>query len=107
MAAADFRAALRRKQQRDSTARDEADRDRALQAAREEAEGSGVIRFGLYVTVTAPDDRALQEAVAMTTSAADAARVQLRPLYGAQQLGFQTTLPTGVYPPALAGKWRR
>jgi hypothetical protein len=42
---------------RDETPRDRDDRDRAVQSAREEAEGAGVGRFTLYVTttVTEPD----------------------------------------------------
>ena len=80
-----------------------------MQAAREEAAGAGMVRCDLYTTVTvAHDDTAsLHEAVATIASAAEAARVQLRPLVGAQQAGFQTTLGVGVDPTSLARKATR
>lgn len=104
--AATFRDALRRKQGRDPTARDQADYDRAVQAAREEAAGAGIVRCDLYATVTVPqsDTSSLDEAVATIASAAEASRVRLRPLDGAQQCGFQTTLGIGVDPATLAHK---
>ncbi|MBY5163296.1 SCO6880 family protein [Salsipaludibacter albus] len=107
--AATFRDALRRRQGRDQTARDQADHDRAVQAAREEAAGAGMVRCDLYVTVTIDDhdDHALAEAVATVRSAAEASKIRLRPLNGSQQLGFQTTLPAGLDPAALAGRSRR
>ena len=107
--AATFRDALRAKQGRDQTARDQADYERAVQAAREEASGAGMVRCDLYATVTvAHDDHdRLAEAVATITSAADASKVQLRMLDGAQQAGFQTTLGVGVNPAQLAGKAHR
>ncbi len=107
--AATFRDALRAKQGRDQTARDQADHDRAVQAAREEAQGAGMVRCDLYVTVTVPHGNTdeLDEAIATIDAAAGISRIELRPLDGAQQAGFQSTLGVGVVPSALARKARR
>lgn len=105
--AAQFREHYRRSQGRDETARDRADREQAVQAAREEASGAGVVLLSLYATVTVEDDADLAAAAANVEAAADAAKVRLRRLYGAQAAGFACTLPVGLYPPALTGKQLR
>lgn len=96
--AAAFRDAYRRAQKRDETARDAADRDRARQAAQEEAEGAGVVLVSLYVTATVTGDAELAEAVSDVEARADQSKIQLRRLYGSQSAGFATTLPIGFSP---------
>lgn len=102
--AAAFRDAYRRAQKRDETARDAADRDRARQAAQEEAEGAGVVLISLYVTATVTDDQQLAEAVADVEARADQSKIQLRRLYGSQSAGFATTLPVGFSPAHAVGR---
>jgi hypothetical protein len=100
--AASFRDAYRRKQGRDQTARDEADRIRAQQAAAEEAMGAGVCLVSMFVTVTVTDETHLPRAVADVEARADTAKIRLRRMYASQAAGFATTRPCGIAPPFLA-----
>ena len=86
---------------RDETQRDRDDRDRALQAAREEAAGAGVGRFTLYATTTVTDDTDLGAAVADVEQRAGQARLRLRRLRGAHAAGFAAALGVGVDPDDL------
>jgi hypothetical protein len=104
--AAQFREAYRRVRKLDPKARDVADHERALQAAREEALGAGLGMVSLFVTVTVLDDADLGKAVADVESRAESAKIRLRRVWGAQAAGFAATLPgTGVCPPVLARQW--
>ncbi|MFF0097690.1 SCO6880 family protein [Micromonospora sp. NPDC005257] len=103
--AAAFRAAYHRAQKRDESARDHADRERALQTAREEATGSGVGLMSLFVTTTVVGAEDLGRAVADVESRADVTKIRLRRLRASQAVGFATTLPCGVCPPQLARHW--
>ena len=105
--AAAFRDTLRAAQKRDENARDRADRERALTAAREEAAGAGVGLMSLFVTATVTDDAAIGRAVADVESRAEVAKIRLRRLWAGQAAGFATTLPCGVCPPQLATQWPR
>ncbi|GIJ12215.1 SCO6880 family protein [Micromonospora andamanensis] len=105
--AAQFRQAYHRSQRRDESARDLADRERALRAAREEATGSGVGFFSLFTTVTVLDNEQLGRAVADIESRADTAKIRLRRLRASQSAGFAATLPCGICPPQLARHWPR
>lgn len=105
--AAAFREAYRRTQGRDATARDQADREQAISAAREEALGAGVVLMSLYVTVTVTDSAELPAAVADVEARADQSKVRLRRMYGSQAAGFAVTLPAGVYPPHLSKRGLR
>src|SRR6266511_29156 len=105
--AAAFRAAYHRAQKRDESARDHADRERALHAAREEATGAGVGLMSLFVTVTVADPDDLGRAVADIESRADVAKIRLRRLRASQGAGFAATLPCGICPPQLARHWPR
>jgi hypothetical protein len=105
--AASFRDALRAAQKRDENARDRADKDRALRAAREEAAGSGVGLMSMFVTVTVLDEDELGRAVADVESRAEVAKIRLRRLWASQAAGFTTTLPCGLCPPQLATQWPR
>jgi hypothetical protein len=104
VSAAAFRYAYRRAQKRDETARDAADRQRAQQAAQEEAEGAGVVLMSLYVTATVTDDSQLEDAVADVEARADQSKIQLRRLWGSQSAGFAATLPAGFCPIQLAAR---
>lgn len=103
--AASFRQAYNRAQRRDESARDLADRERAMQTAREEATGAGVGLMSLFVTVTALDADDLGKAVADVESRADVAKIRIRRLRASQAAGFAATLPCGVCPPYLARHW--
>jgi hypothetical protein len=106
--AAAFRSAYNRAKKRDESARDHADRERALQTAREEATGAGVGQMSLFVTVTVLDEpEELGRAVADVESRADTAKIRLRRLRASQAAGFAVTLPCGVFPPQLAHHWPR
>jgi hypothetical protein len=105
--AAAFRSAYSRAQRRDESARDAADRERAMQAAREEAQGAGVALLSLFVTVTVTDPDELSKAIADVESRADTAKIRLRRLWSSQAAGFAATLPAGVCPPTLARQWPR
>jgi hypothetical protein len=102
-----FRRQLRRRRGVDDTARDRADEARAVQAAEEEAQGAGVGLWGMYVTTTVTDPRALPDAVADVESRARAAKLRLRRCYGWQHAGFAASLGAGIYPPELAKRGRR
>ena len=105
--AAAFRASFNRVQKRDESARDATDRDRAQRAAWEEATGAGIGFISLFTTVTVTDPDHLPRAVADIESRADTAKIRLRKLLASQAAGFATTLPCGVFPPALARTWPR
>jgi hypothetical protein len=105
--AVEFRSALNRAKKRDESARDLADRERALRNAREEAVGAGVGRLSLFVTVTVFDEADLGQAVADVESRADTGKIRLRRMWASQAAGFATTLPCGVCPPTLATQWPR
>ena len=97
-----FRQAYNRSQKRDESARDIADRERAVQNAREEATGAGVGLMSLFVTTTVVDADDLGRAVADVESRADVAKIRIRRLRASQAAGFATTLPCGVCPPQLS-----
>ena len=105
--AAAFRDALRAAQKRDENARDRADKERALRAAREEAAGAGIGLMSMFVTVTVLDEDELGRAVADIESRAEVAKIRLRRLWASQAAGFATTLPCGLCPPQLATQWPR
>jgi hypothetical protein len=86
---------------RDETQRERDDRSRALQSAREEAQGAGVGRFTLYVTTTVTHDDDLPAAVADVEQRAGQSKLRLRRLRGAQAAGFATALGVGIDPADL------
>jgi hypothetical protein len=95
--AAAFRAALRERQQRAETATDIADRQRAEQAAMEEAQGAGLGLYSMVITttVTAPDT--LPRAVADVEQRAGTSKIRLRPAYWSQAAAHAATLPLGIH----------
>ncbi|QXJ25896.1 hypothetical protein AGRA3207_007464 [Actinomadura graeca] len=89
----------RRKSQRDPTARENADRDRALRAAQQEARGAGLVQFALYVTTTTARQRDLDEARQEVQRAAGDCRLKLRLARGGQAACFAAGLPIPFFPP--------
>ncbi len=59
------------------------------------ADGRGAFEFAGYVTVSATDKPALEEAAAELERAAGAAKLYLRPLYGQQKEALTWSLPLG------------
>ena len=92
---------------RDETQRERDDRARAVQSAREEAEGAGVGRLTLYVTTTVTTDAHLPAAVADVEQRAGQAKLRLRRLRGAQAAGFAAGLGLGIDPAELVSRSRR
>ncbi len=103
--AAHYRAAVKERSGRDATARDSADAVAAARAAAEEAAGAGVVLMSMYATVTVTDEEELPSAIADLEARADTAKIRLRRAYGSQAAGFAATLPCGICPPLLAGRW--
>ena len=105
------RSAFARRTRRDETQRERDDQARALQAAREEAEGAGVGRFTFYVTTTiaadTADDALLGAAAADVEQRAGQSKLRLRRLRGAQAAGFAAALGFGINPVELARRGRR
>ena len=83
---------------RDETQRERDDRERAVQSAREEAEGAGVGRFTAYLTTTVTDPADLPAAVADLEQRAGQAKLRLRRLRGSQAAGFAAALGIGINP---------
>ena len=59
------------------------------------ADGHAQYRFSGYVTVTADDRDELRQACSAVEQAAGQARMELRLLYGEQDVAFACTLPLG------------
>ncbi len=87
---------------RDETQRDRDDQVRAMQAAREEAQGAGVCRFSMYVTTTVTEEAELPGATADVEQRAGQCKIHLRRLRGAQAAGFAAGLGLGINPVELA-----
>ncbi len=68
----------------------------ARQAAAEEADGAGVVSFGMYVTVTAEDPDVLVRAGTAVERAARGSRWRLSPVYGSQAAAFAGGLGVGL-----------
>ncbi|WP_028709598.1 SCO6880 family protein [Propionicicella superfundia] len=70
----------------------------ATRTAEEEAAGAGLVDFGVVVTATVLAGDDLDELHATMDTLSAAARLTLRPAYGAQDVAFVTTLPLGILP---------
>lgn len=73
-----------------------AEEAQALATAREEARGAGLVNFGMLVTATVLDEDRMPDAAAAIENLAASARLFLRPMYGAQDVGFVASLPVGL-----------
>lgn len=72
----------------------------AAQTAHEEAQGAGLVNFGMVVTATVTDHERLTDAVAAVEQTSGSARVLLRRAYGTQDTAFAASLPLGLVLPA-------
>jgi len=77
------------------TARHSREKESVEERDVELADGHAQYRFTGYVTVTADTDTALVDACAAVEQAAGHARVELRRLYGEQDVAFTCSLPLG------------
>jgi hypothetical protein len=77
-------------------ARDAISKTSADKTAEEEAEGAGLVRFGLVATATVIAGEDLGLAGAAMENMAAASRIALRPAYGCQASAFAATLPLGL-----------
>jgi hypothetical protein len=73
----------------------EREADGAIRRERELADGHSEFRFSGYVTVTASDLSELEAACAEAEHSAQAARLDLRRMYGRQAEAFCWTMPIG------------
>jgi hypothetical protein len=69
---------------------------RAAAQDREHAAGHGLARFTGYLTITVTDESELPEACAHAEADAALAGIELRRMYGAQDVGFALSLPVGL-----------
>lgn len=76
-----------------TTARKRQQQDATMRREDELADGHAEFRFAAYVTVSAPDEEALERSCAEVEHAAQQARLELTRLYGQQAEGFTFTLP--------------
>ncbi|GAA2066285.1 hypothetical protein GCM10009801_12510 [Streptomyces albiaxialis] len=80
-------------------ARDDAEVVAARRTTEEQAQGHGVIRFGMLITATVGSAAELPEAAAAVDNLAPAARIAVRPVYGSQAAAFAAALPLGLVLP--------
>ena len=76
-----------------ATARRRRQQQALVEREQELAEGHSGVRFSGYVTVSADLAQELQTAMAELEQSAQMSRLELRPLYGEQAVGFTYTLP--------------
>jgi hypothetical protein len=86
-------------------ARDAVGKAAADKSAEEEAQGAGLVRFGLIATATVLkgtdlDGSNLELAGVAMENMAAASRIQLRPAFGCQASAFAATLPLGLVLPS-------
>ena len=75
------------------TARQDREREHTERTERELADGHVSVRFAGYVTVSAPDANAMENACGEVEQQAAQARLVLSRVYGDQELAFTLTLP--------------
>lgn len=88
-------AELRRRHGFAVTARARRDHDSVVQREAELAGGHASYRFSGYLTVTEPDRERLERSCESVERLAASCQLELRRLYGSQDLGFLATLPAG------------
>ncbi|MGH9299211.1 MAG: SCO6880 family protein, partial [Acidimicrobiales bacterium] len=88
-------AELRRRHGFAMTARARLEQDLRQQRESELADGHAGFAYSGYVTVTEPDEAALDRACTEVEQAAALAQLDLRRLYGTQEAAWCCTLPTG------------
>lgn len=83
-------------QRQRSTARQQQRLRFATRAAEEEAQGAGLVRFGMIVTVSCADASELPRLDKAIPSMSNQARLRVREALGNQAVYFQAALPLGV-----------
>ncbi|MFQ6199138.1 SCO6880 family protein [Streptomyces sp. NPDC000405] len=97
--ASDARAEYRRRTQRTTTRRERVDAQHAERSATEEALGSGLVQWSVYVTTTVEDAEDLPTAIREVEKAAKlSGGLRFRYAYGGQAAAFAVGLPVGVNP---------
>lgn len=81
------------------TARSLAATRAALATANEEAQGAGLVNFGMLVTATVTDGSKVEDAKAAIDNLAPTARLRLRVVHGSQDSAFAAALPLGLVLP--------
>jgi hypothetical protein len=81
-------------------ARDAISKTAADKSAQEEAQGAGLVRFGLIATATVLATSDLELAGVAMENMGNASRITLRPAYGCQASAFAATLPLGIVLPS-------
>ena len=81
-------------------ARDAISKTAADKSAEEEAQGAGLVRFGLIATATVLATSDLELAGVAMENMGNASRITLRPAYGCQASAFAATLPLGLVLPS-------
>jgi hypothetical protein len=81
-------------------ARDAISKTAADKSAEEEAQGAGLVRFGLIATATVLAAADLDLAGVAMENMGNASRITLRPAYGCQASAFAATLPLGINLPS-------
>ncbi|MFJ4210742.1 SCO6880 family protein [Paenarthrobacter sp. NPDC089675] len=71
----------------------------AAQTAQEEAQGAGLVNFGMVITATVTDRERLSDAVAAVEQSSGSARLLLRKAHGSQDTAFAASLPLGLVLP--------
>jgi Putative type VII ESX secretion system translocon, EccE len=69
---------------------------RARSQDAERAAGHGLVRFTAYVTVTVTDPATIEDACAALQADSAAARIEVRRMWFAQDIGFACSLPLGL-----------
>ncbi|MFD7502276.1 SCO6880 family protein [Streptomyces sp. NPDC059850] len=80
-------------------ARDDVEVTAARRTTEEQAQGHGVIRFGLLVTATVGSADELPAAASAVDNLAPAARIAVRRVHGSQAAAFAAALPLGLVLP--------
>jgi len=93
--AADFRATSQRR----PSARAMREQKCAAANARDEADGAGLVNFGMIVTATVAAAADLPQAVTAIDDLSATARIRLRRVYGSQASAFAACLPLGIVLP--------
>lgn len=86
-------------QKKRATARQTREMKAAMQTAEAEAEGAGIVRFGLVVTTTSTTPEKAAVAAATVSQLASPVRVRMRPALGNQEVAFTSSLPCGLVLP--------
>lgn len=71
----------------------------AVKSAQEEAEGSGLVRFGIVVTVSVADPSRFKQLDKQIPAHFNQARLRVRPALGNQAVTFQAGMPLGLVLP--------